>query len=176
MKKLLFAAGLLLSGLSANAQWSSMTIVNHSACAYNVRMGANFKGTAACAYTTNALVITGVGTPGAFVSFPTYWDWAAFNNFVLPAGAAPVPDKPSTWSAMPGTAAPWGTSGCFEWKIAEVWPADAPPGIPGGGGGNTPHPCGPTYMAGDGGCGPIVPGPHAWSKDPVTGNVVLDLY
>lgn len=38
MKKNILPLLILFSSLAASAQWSSMTIINHSACDYNVRL------------------------------------------------------------------------------------------------------------------------------------------
>jgi hypothetical protein len=168
MKKMFLSALMLLGiNFAATAQWSSMTIVNHSGCDYNVRLGANFDdGTTkytTCNFENQDLVVPA----GATFAAPDYWTWdGSVSPFVFGS-----PSRPSTYVPA-GTSAPWGTAGCFSWEAALIWPAGTAPG------GQVPHPCGFTHYVGTGLCGPNSPSPavHIWSKNPATGDVTLDLY
>lgn len=97
MKKILFPLLMLLFALSEKAQWSSMTITNHSACDYTVRLFATYDVYQTCNYDNGAICIPA----GATITRPTYWDWACTYNFVT--GPA-VPNEPSTWTL--GTSCP----------------------------------------------------------------------
>jgi hypothetical protein len=178
MKKILFPLLLLLFAFSAKAQWSSMRIINHSTCDYNVRLFATYDVFNACNYDNQIICVPA----GASLGQPTYWDWACFNAFIPTPN---IPDAPSTWVVPPmatpcggvGTSAtPWGSlTNEFDWRGALIWPCGTTPVPPGN---NSGHPCGTTHYVGDGFCGPQNPIPpvHIWTEDPGTGNVTLDLY
>lgn len=171
---------IMLCAITAKAQWSSMTIRNHSSCDYTVRLFADYGG-GSCAYDNGPINITaGSVSPG--ITAPTYWDWACVVNPFISGGPV-VPDAPTGWTGAPpcggsvGTTADnWGAGrNEFNWRGALVYPAGAMPSTPGT---NTGHPCGITHYVGDGFCGPQNPATplHIWSENAATGDVTLDLY
>lgn len=174
MKKFLFPLLLLLFAFSAKAQWSSMTITNHSSCDYTVRLFATYDVYQTCNYDNVAICIPA----GATITRPSYWEWACAYNFVT---GPIVPEAPTSWSfgtcgGVGTTATPWGSMvDEFNWRGALVYPCSTTPTPPGA---QTGHPCGFTHFVGDGFCGPQNPIPpvHIWTEDPGTGNVTLDLY
>jgi hypothetical protein len=168
MKKIFLSITMLIGiSIGSNAQWSGMTVINHSGCDYMIRLGANYTSKfTSCNYQNTDLLITAGNT----FSAPTYMNWdATVSPFVAGSPSAPITYTPA------GIAPAWGTSGCFTWVTCMVWPAGYTPSPPGT---NNGSPCGNTQVIGDGSCGPDNPTPpnHIWSRNPTTGDVIIDLY
>ena len=168
MKKIFLSITMLIGlSIGSNAQWSGVTVRNHSGCDYIIRLGANYTSKyTTCNYQNNDLTVNAYNT----VSATTYMDWAN----TISAFSAGNPSAPTTYVPM-GTAPAWGLSGCFTWVTCMVWPAGYTPSPPGT---NNGSPCGNTQVIGDGSCGPDNPTPpnHFWYRDPGTGDITIDLF